>query len=548
MNNSTKVPEGKGEIKTGSAKIPMGKAGLANGATGLPTGAGALTRKAPAIPLFRESLLLSTYTLLAFNLPFFLHATRQMEGGWNALLLTASAAGLMLGLNFLVAYLLLYLGRFVGKLLLALTMLGNAVMLYFVVNFDVLVTDSMMGNVLNTHASEATSFLSLALGGYVLLLGLPAALYILLRKTRYPTVRHCLRAVLLTLALVVLILLANLRNVLWIDQNATELGSLIAPWSYIVNTARYYNDLRENSEEEELLPDARGMTDSRDLLVLMIGESARRDHCAYYGYSRPTNPYTALDSLAALPAVAAATNTIDAVRAMMQPELSKTLLETLPNYLHRMGVAVSWRTSNWGEPPTHFPDYLTDGELQKRFPTAEDRDYDGLLLCDLEELIRQCTLPKQLIVIHTYTNHGPAYSNNYPPQFETFKPVCRTVEMARANRAELINAYDNSMIYTDYLIHKVIQLLRSLPDRRSCLLFMSDHGESLGENGLYMHGVPMALAPKEQVEIPFLVWTSDKTLRLKSQPVVEQYSIYHTALTFLGIDSPVLQPTRSIWE
>jgi len=166
----------------------------------------------------------------------------------------------------------------------------------------------------------------------------------------------------------------------------------------------------------------------------------------------------------------------------------------------------------------------------------------------LEDEIRACQKTKQFVVIHTYTNHGPTYSTNYPPQFEVFKPVCKTVEMAHANHEELLNAYDNSIIYTDYLLHSVITMLRAMPDRRSCVLFMSDHGESLGENNLYMHGVPMIMAPKEQIEIPFLIWTSDTTMEVKPLKTVEQYSIYHSVLDFLGIESPVLKPSMTIFE
>lgn len=381
-----------------------------------------------------------------------------------------------------------------------------------------------------------------------MLLGIPPCIYIFLRKTNYGHFWRFLKSLGVSLASLVFLIFANMSNWTWIDRNSTELGSLIAPWSYIVNTVRYYNKQKKKNVKEILLPDGRIATESRDVCVLIIGESARQDHCRYYGYSKDTNPYTAADSLTALPAVAAATNTISAVRAMLQPEPSDKLYEILPNYLYRMGVEVSWRTSNWGEPPTHFPNFVKIGQLREQYPDAEQVDYDGVLLCGLDEEIRACVKTKQFVVIHTYTNHGPTYSTNYPPQFEVFTPVCKTVEMSRSNHEELMNAYDNSMIYTDYLIHTVINILRNLSDRRSCVLFMSDHGESLGENGLYMHGVPMIMAPKEQIEIPFLVWTNDPSMKIKQLPVAEQYCIYHSVLDFLGIETPVLKTSMSIFE
>jgi len=120
--------------------------------------------------------------------------------------------------------------------------------------------------------------------------------------------------------------------------------------------------------------------------------------------------------------------------------------------------------------------------------------------------------------------------------------------MAKADRAELLNAYDNTILYTDYLIDQTIETVQSITERRSCVIFVSDHGESLGENNLYMHGVPMALAPKEQIEIPFIVWHSDKSMKIKELDEVGQYHIFHTILHFMGIESPIYDEKMNIFE
>ena len=109
-----------------------------------------------------------------------------------------------------------------------------------------------------------------------------------------------------------------------------------------------------------------------------------------------------------------------------------------------------------------------------------------------------------------------------------------------------MNAYDNSILYTDYLVHDAIETLRSIPDRRGAVIFISDHGESLGEGGLYMHGVPMAVAPKVQTEIPFLIWTNDSTLSRDSTREASQYNVFHTVLGFLGVESPVYDPALDL--
>ena len=157
---------------------------------------------------------------------------------------------------------------------------------------------------------------------------------------------------------------------------------------------------------------------------------------------------------------------------------------------------------------------------------------------------------KIFIGLHTYTSHGPEYYSNTPEEFKRFTPECKTVEMANAKYEELINAYDNTIIYTDYLVHSVIEMLkREFPDRRSCVIFISDHGESLGEGGLYMHGVPMSTAPAEQLDIPLIVWTSENAkVKVKEIDCAGHYHIYHSVLRFLGLQTSFFDETKNIFE
>ena len=283
--------------------------------------------------------------------------------------------------------------------------------------------------------------------------------------------------------------------------------------------------------------------------MLIIGESARRANFSLYGYNRPTNPLLEKDSVTTLMAEAATTYTTGSVKAILDHKPTDDLYEILPNYLFRAGVDVEWRTSNWGEPPVHIDKYYNLEDMKAKYPDAPDK-HDGILLAGMKEQIDSCKKNKMFIVIHTYTSHGPTYNKNYPAEFEVFKPVCNTVEMSKANPQELMNAYDNTIVYTDYLIHSVIELLKQFPDRRSCMMFVSDHGESLGEGNLYMHGVPMAMAPKEQIEVPFIVWTSDKSKvqqQTDSTKPVGHYHIFHSVLSFLGIESPIYDSEKDIF-
>ena len=319
------------------------------------------------------------------------------------------------------------------------------------------------------------------------------------------------------------------------------------PWSYTVNSVRYKCAVRERNRQEIPLPDITYLDDEKDVVVLVIGESARRDHFSLYGYPRETNPLLAKDDVKALVAESAATYTTAGVKAILDYAPTDKLYEILPNYIYRSGADVVWRTSNWGEAPLHIEKYFQVADLQEIY-TDSDPQFDGILVQGLKETILESGKNKVLIIIHTSTSHGPSYNKRYPSEFEKFTPVCTTVEMSKADKGELINSYDNSILYTDYILDQVIGQLKELPEWRSCMMYISDHGESLGEGGLYMHGVPIAISPREQLEIPFIVWTSDTSLKIKNMEVYKQYHVFHSVMNFLGARSDIYDETMNIFE
>ena len=499
------------------------------------------------ISLQAECMILSAFTLVAYHIPFFRLVLDKIEGGFNGVLITAGLAVLMLALNHFFYYLVLYTGRFVGRCILAFTFIADAISLYFINSYEVLITDSMMGNVYNTQFSEASGFFSFAAVLYVLFLGVVPCIFIFASKTDFGSFRRFLSNIGLALGLAVAIAFVNIQNWPWIDRNSTELGSLLMPWSYTVNTVRFYNGEKKRNQKEIMLPDAVISNDSKDVCILIIGESARRDHFSLYGYEKMTNPLLAEDNVTALIANSAATYTTAGVKAILDHQPTGKLYEILPNYMYRAGVDVIWRTSNWGEPPVHIEKYHTVRDIKKMYPEADDR-YDGILLSGLKDEIMASDKDKILVILHTNTSHGPTYNKKYPVEFEAFTPVCTTVEMSKANPQELMNAYDNSILYTDYLIHSAIEILKEFTDRRTCMLYVSDHGESLGEGNLYMHGVPMSIAPKEQVEIPFIVWTSEGAAEIKELSEVGQYHVFHSVMDFLGVESPVFDEEKNIFN
>ncbi len=491
--------------------------------------------------------ILSVYTMIAYHFPFFREVFDNIEADFNGALITVGLGVVMLALNFFLYYLFLFLGRTVGKVILAITFLIDALCFYFIVTYNTLLTDQMMGNVFNTQFSEASGFFSWLMLLYVIVLGGIPCVFLFTKKVEYGSWKRFFANIGIALGAILVAVGANYNNILWVDRCSTELGALLMPQSYVVNSIRYSHAVKRDNREEIPLPDARIANDSKDVLVLIIGESARKANFSLYGYERKTNPLLEQDDITVLDARSADTYTRAGVKAILDHKPGYDLYEILPNYLNRTGVDVTWRTSNWGEPKVRIEKYYTVPALQERYPEADGR-YDGILLEGLKEEIMASESDKVLVIIHTSTSHGPTYNTKYPAEFETFTPVCETVEVAKSDLGELVNAYDNSIIYTDWLVHNAIEQLREITDRRCCMMYVSDHGESLGENNLFMHGVPLMVAPDVQVEIPFIVWTSDKSLEIDDSKEVGQYHVFHTVLSFLGIESPVYDRTMDLFS
>lgn len=502
-----------------------------------------------SMPLSRFALIMSVVNLILYNIPFFRFvATHSALSPLRQTFLIGSLVIAMVALNFLACYLMLFLFRGVGKVIVALTHVLNATCLYFVVVYNVIIDGSMLGNVFNTRYSEASGFFSPWLFITVIVIGILPAIYVLWQKVDYGTWKRFGASSGIAIGTSLLLVALNFNQLLWVGEWDTELGGLLMPWSYTVNTGRLIAQHRQENEKEILLPDGTFTDEQKTAVVLVIGESARRANFSLYGYERETNPLLAQRSdIHCLMARSCATYTTAGVKSMLEYKAQSTLYEILPNYLYRMGADVVWRSNNWGEPPVHIDEYETKSQLAKRYPDADSR-YDGILMEGLKQRIEQSEKNKVFIVLHTTTSHGPSYNAYYPEEFNRFTPICENVEEGRRQLDRLINTYDNSIVYTDYLLNNLIDTLQTLTEWHTAMLFVSDHGESLGENSLFMHGMPINIAPKEQYEIPFIVWTSIGFRQMKEQTKeIEQHAVYHSVLNLMSLKSDIYDPEKDIF-
>jgi lipid A ethanolaminephosphotransferase len=438
--------------------------------------------------------------------------------------------------------------------------LCNALALYFVETYGIVLDKSMMGNVFNTNFTEASSFFHPKLLVYLLVLGASPCWF--LSRVQIQRTRMLRRVTFLILVLLIGVgwIYASSITWLWIDKNARRLGGMIMPWSYVVNASRHYVDYLLASREQRLLPAASFVANEKTIVFLVIGEAARTQNFSLYGYRRPTNPLLAETGVVALPrSRACATYTTASVICILSHiDTGRQFFssyEPLPSYLQRHGIDVIWRTHNWGEPPLKVQTYERAEDLRRECQ-GDMCDYDEVLLHGLDQRIRSSIKEKIFVVLHQHGSHGPDYYTDYPKKFEVFKPVCKSVELHQCTNEELVNAYDNTILYTDYFLHRAIGLLEAFPKTATMLMYISDHGESLGEYGLYLHGTPYSIAPDVQKDIPFLVWMSDAFKQKKTIPMTQlahqtshsQANVFHSIMGAFDVRSEIYNRQLDIFS
>ena len=505
----------------------------------------------------RFILLLAAINTLLFNGALFLYLYQQLGvftlGGLS--IASTVLAIVFLG-NYLVLSVLGLIASFSIKPLFAVTAVINAAALYYLLTYQVILDKAMIGNILNTRTSESSELISPLLAAYVFFLGLvPAFLVCRIRVGQKKRLTILLNVLLATLVCGGFIY-ANAASWLWIDKHSKVIGGKILPWSYIINTARFHAEEIRNNRVQTLLPDGKLGHQDNITVVLIIGEAARAANFGLYGYDRNTNPRLREEDLLVFNKTAAcSTYTTASVACMLAHDTKSRNHEPLPSYLARLGVNVIWRSANWGEPKLDISAYRERAELRETCK-GEGCLFDEILLSNLADEIRNSNNSKNLIVLHTKGSHGPSYYARYPERFEIFKPVCRYEEIRKCTQKELINAYDNTIVYTDYIVHSTIQRLQSLENTATALIYISDHGESLGENGLYLHGTPYTLAPDFQKEIPFLIWRSPELVArqniensdIRQSGNFSHANIFHTVARLFSVDTPVYDATLDIFN
>ena len=450
-----------------------------------------------------------------------------------------------------------------AKPLLCLVLISASFASYFMSAYGIVIDYTMFTNVVETDVGEVSELLNWKLGLWVAMVGvLPVYLICLVPLRRKPWTKALgSRLIVLSLALVTLagIVLSQYQSYASLLRNNREIRLILVPTNLFAAGHGYLKrKLATPKALTSIGTDAvvtrQGAARKPKLLVLAVGETARSANFSLNGYSRDTNPelekrnvisFSNVSSCGTATAVSLPCMFLDVGRDEYKDGLAKSR-EGLLDVLQRAGISVMWTDNNSGckgvcdRVPNHKATQHADAQL------CTSDECNGVLLSEMEDFIKRQE-GDAVLVLHYKGSHGPAYYKRYPPQFKKFGPVCETNELDKCKQQEVINAYDNSILYTDYVTAGLIDILAANTKFDTALMYVSDHGESLGEGGLYLHGLPYAMAPDEQTKVPLVLWMSDSLakserlnvgcLKAQTSSPLSHDNLFHTVLGMMSVQT-----------
>lgn len=509
------------------------------------------------------------YFSLFANAVFWRAASPQpwTQGTWtlSLFLLVTAVHGIWLSL---------LVWRRTARVVLSLLVVVAALAGHYMAAYGIYIDADMVRNVLHTDWREATD-----LAGpdalLPLLAAVPALFVVWCVRLRPRGVARAVLARIVFLLGMVLVglvgVLPSLQPLTAFLRNQREVRYLVTPANVLVSLAKVVSEdppgrthTRLPIGEDAVQSPAATMRRPR-LLVLVVGETARAANWGLNGYARQTTPELAARGVLNFPHVTACGSSTEvSLPCMFSPwgrerydEKAIRSHQSLLHVLQRAGVATVWRENQSGCKGVCTGLPVEDLHARKDPALCDGtRCFDGILLEGLEETVARNT-GDQVIVLHMLGNHGPTYFERYPPAFRRFTPVCETSDLGRCSRVQIVNAYDNALAYTDHVLAGAIDRLSTLPGYDTALIYVSDHGESLGEKGLYLHGMPYAIAPREQLDVPMVAWFSPswrqsthldpQCLRDRTGRQASHDQLFHTVLGLTDVKTSLYRPDHDIF-
>jgi lipid A ethanolaminephosphotransferase len=519
-------------------------------------------------------LLAGIYILAVLNASFWAKAGTMFAGyPFTYAAFVLGVAGLFL------AFLLLFSSPYVTKAVLVFFIIGASAASYFTDNLGTVITTDIIVDSLTTTRNEGRALLTPSLVQHIVLYGLiPAVLlcFVHIRAMPYwALVRLNLKYAAGLIFVAAIALFSNSASIISAVRDNKSIDTIFNPLSPLVSVVRGVREHYFSAPVvvEKLGTDAALLTWAKtqtkpNLVVLVVGETARSMNFSLFGYNRETNPQLKKrDDLLLFPGATSCGTLTAASLPCMFSNLTRANFsrekaaanENLLNVLQYAGIKPKWFEANTGSKGVAalLGETMLGVGDDPRF-CRNNECTDGVLVEKLKQILPTIN-GNSLIVLHQIGSHGPAYFMRYDEDFKPFGPDCRSSDFKKCSRDEIVNAYDNSIAFTDKTLAEIIDLLEAADGRMtSSMIYMSDHGESLGEFGLYLHGVPYFMAPPEQTHIPFIAWASKSYLasrnttlecmRSRTNEPSSHDNFFHTVLGLAGVATQVYRPELDVFS
>ncbi|WP_145544380.1 phosphoethanolamine transferase EptA [Yersinia frederiksenii] len=466
------------------------------------------------------------------------------------------------------------------KPLIIIFLLGSAVANYFMFSYGAVIDANMMQNAFETNSQEATALFTPRMALWLLVLGIfPAIIicFVHIRASRPWWYMLGLRAANILLSTVVILLVAALfyKDYASLIRNNKSIVKMLTPSNFVSGSFQFAKHkyfasnmaLVTIGEDAHKGPIISGQQ-KKTLVILVVGETARAENFSLGGYGRETNPRLQKQNVIFFKnASSCGTETAVSVPCMFSNMPRKNYDATLASHqeglmdiLARAGLNVLWRENDGG--CKGACDRIPHQDVTQLQLTADCENgvcLDNALLYKLDNYINGLQ-GDAIIVLHQMGSHGPAYYRRTSPEMRPFTPTCDSNQIQDCTPQELVNTYDNSILYTDAMLDSTIKLLQQYSSKfNTALVYLSDHGESLGENGMYLHGTPYMFAPSQQTHIPFLMWLSPEYTKSygidhqclsdsAQQNEVSQDNLFHTLLGMMNIQTTEYQTEMDLLQ
>jgi lipid A ethanolaminephosphotransferase len=463
-----------------------------------------------------------------------------------------------------------------GKPLIAMLLLLSAITNYFMFTLGIQFDVDMIRNIFETNVREASDFLTWGNFFWIFLSGILPVCLLIAVKIRYHSFKREISIRLLLIIISVSVIGGSVAALSkeyapFLRNNGSIIRKQVNPFNYIRASTKYFQGLSFAQREFIWLdrePRLKLRQDEKnEILIFILGEAARAANFSLHEYARKTNPLLSQQDIIYFKnTTACGTATATSVPCIFSHQGRKKfdvvdakITQNLLDIIHAAGYDVLWLENDNGckgvcnRVPTE--DMVKIGN-----PEFCERNFcrDEVFLPRLNEKLKNIT-GNTAIFLHAMGSHGPSYYQRYPEKFRKFTPTCDTSSIQNCSNEAIVNTYDNTILYTDYIISSIIDNAKEFSDMNVGVMYVSDHGESLGEHGIYLHGFPFSIAPKEQTHIPFLFWMSETTQKdenidlacLKTKAAHDSFThdhIFHSVLSFLGVKTTIFRSELDIFH